>query len=892
MKRLKKILLFLLLIIPCFVKADMYSYDPDAIARANSYINEYNDRNKYLLFNKNYAYNAGRIEASSRYINGGMLNKDEFLTTRVDGGSYLATGNEYWTMTPANANTMYTVSYILKSDKNIINDTEGVRVTEYVQHDAKVTGTGRKTDPWMFVTQYRVSVTSSNNEIGTVDPSEQFVSKGGDASFDILPKRGYRYIKANCSGLEADPVYNKSTKKLTFNRVNNDIGCIVDFDRAIYTFNLDNTNTSKKSVPEKIYLELDSNWYKEEDAENPITTITPPERTGYNFVKYQYNGETVIDSTGKLVKVVSIPNDQLDVLVQTLQAVWDGKTYKITLNGNGATSTPTTQVNVKFAGSLASSPSAPSKSYTVKYDLNGSGATQGKTTDTSNYTFDGWYTEATGGVKVINANGTLVNSAEGYVTNGKWSKADNVTLYARFSGGNVTTSSLTKTGNSCKWYPNKNNNNNPVNPNTSYTPTANITFYAKCGADTYSVTLNQNGATKDGSTSATVTYGAGSLSKITVPQRKYTVKFDVNGTGATASSTSNKTSTYTFSGWFTASSGGSKVASNAATPALQKSVSGYTNASKKWIRTESSTTLYAQLTGGSVTLPTVTKKGYTCSWNTKSDGSGTSIKSGGSYTPTSGVTLYARCSTKTYTVTLNQNGATTDGTTSTTVKYAATSLATISSNPQKKYTVKFDKNSSGATFGDTSDKVATYSFAGWYSAATGGSKVASNALTPALQANVSGYTNKNGKWNKDGKATLYARFTGGTITLPSATKSGKNCYWRDGSTDYEAGSSYKVTKNVTLKSVCTFSCHKWIDGSTYVNNYGCEYPCGWSRDRMTCGYYAAWDDENGGYYCTNWGWDGCDSSGCAYKIEKGEGYCDVKYNQTRCPSGYSKGGSC
>ena len=41
MKRVKRILLFLLLIIPCFVKADMYSYDPDAIARTNSYINEY-----------------------------------------------------------------------------------------------------------------------------------------------------------------------------------------------------------------------------------------------------------------------------------------------------------------------------------------------------------------------------------------------------------------------------------------------------------------------------------------------------------------------------------------------------------------------------------------------------------------------------------------------------------------------------------------------------------------------------------------------------------------------------------------------------------------------------------------------------------------------------------
>ena len=48
---------------------------------------------------------------------------------------------------------------------------------------------------------------------------------------------------------------------------------------------------------------------------------------------------------------------------------------------------------------------------------------------------------------------------------------------------------------------------------------------------------------------------------------------------------------YTFNGWYTARSGGTKVADNAGN--LVASVSGYTNSSKQWIRT-SDTTLYAQ----------------------------------------------------------------------------------------------------------------------------------------------------------------------------------------------------------------------------------------------------------------------------------------------------------
>lgn len=53
----------------------------------------------------------------------------------------------------------------------------------------------------------------------------------------------------------------------------------------------------------------------------------------------------------------------------------------------------------------------------------------------SGYTFDGWYTALTDGIKVANADGTWVDNADGYVKNGAWIKQNNpnVVLYPQFT---------------------------------------------------------------------------------------------------------------------------------------------------------------------------------------------------------------------------------------------------------------------------------------------------------------------------------------------------------------------------------------------------------------------------------------------------------------------------
>ena len=180
-------------------------------------------------------------------------------------------------------------------------------------------------------------------------------------------------------------------------------------------------------------------------------------------------------------------------------------------------------------------------------------------------------------------------------------------------------------------------------------------------AKTYTVTLDECGATNTPSSSATATYNATTLSAITVPTRSYTVSGFTrpsgnNASGATVSSTSTLTSSYTFNGWYINSCHmpETKIASSAATPVLEASVTNYTDSSGRWIN-NGTATLYARWSGGAKTLPTITKSGTTCGWTTVSSGAKSIMyASGASIKPKSNLTLYGVCGVQSYLYWYNQ----------------------------------------------------------------------------------------------------------------------------------------------------------------------------------------------------------------------------------------------
>ena len=209
---------------------------------------------------------------------------------------------------------------------------------------------------------------------------------------------------------------------------------------------------------------------------------------------------------------------------------------------------------------------------------------------------------------------------------------------------------------------------------------------------TYTVTLKKCSATNTPTSSTTATYYSTTLGALaTLPTKSsftisgFTAPAGNNASGATVSSTTSLTATNTFNGWHIGScaSPGTLVASSASTPALQASVSGYTDSSKHWTRT-SAATLYAGFTTQAKTLPTITKTGgFACGWTATSSGATDfTYASGASITPTANTTLYGVCKCPANTICYDKNA--TSGVEGTmgglTITSTATSATLLASN--------------------------------------------------------------------------------------------------------------------------------------------------------------------------------------------------------------------
>lgn len=228
-----------------------------------------------------------------------------------------------------------------------------------------------------------------------------------------------------------------------------------------------------------------------------------------------------------------------------------------------------------------------------------------------------------------------------------------------------------------------------VTAKTTITTPSNHTIYAVWKVNTYSVSFNSNGGSSAPS-GKSVQFGS-----------KY-------GTLGTASRTG-----YTFSGWYTAASGGTKitessiysVASNQTLYAQWKANSYTINfdANGGSVSPSSMTVTYSSTYGS---LPTPTKKGYTFNgWYTSPSG-GIQISSSNKVTVATSQTLYAQWSVNTYTLTYDANGG---------------SVSVASKN------VAY-----GSSYGTLPDpKRDYYTFNGWYTAANGGTKVSSSTTIGA-----------------------------------------------------------------------------------------------------------------------------------------------------------------
>ena len=287
------------------------------------------------------------------------------------------------------------------------------------------------------------------------------------------------------------------------------------------------------------------------------------------------------------------------------------------------------------------------------------------------------------------ANTTLTikenNSSGTTFSNNTTAVLDGTTIYVEASVDDGYTLGLTVGGNDFT-----SGNTTQITANTE------VESFAK--ASIYTITLDNADATIPGTSKIYEKYGDGiysesglinkmttSTNSIVIPQRKYIVTFDYNGSGQ---ETGNATAEYGFDGYY-----------DGTTKMIEEN--GYITSEFTTTKYLSSQTLHAKWTDGSVTLPTPNaREGYTFGGWYKDVACTDANKIGDEgdlYVPTEDVTLYGKWEINQYTLTVNPYGDTY------TQDYRTTIEVEV---PEVKITLKFED-------GITDDEEITAIFKEW-----------------------------------------------------------------------------------------------------------------------------------------------------------------------------------
>lgn len=456
-----------------------------------------------------------------------------------------------------------------------------------------------------------------------------------------------------------------------------------------------------------------------------VTLTAKAAPTGYDFVGW-YEGSNLV-STSLSFAVTLTAN-------RTLVAKYKIKSYTV-----NATSEDTNKGTVSPAGQ------------TVEHGANATVVATPKAA----YNFAGWYN---GSTKVSsNASYTFAVTANISLT-AKFTIKTFTTTTANSTGGTASVNkSSVEYGGSAIWTAtpstgynfSKWSNNTTANPLTVSNITANTHITPIFVLKSYTVTWNPNGGSVS-PTSTTKTHGS-TLGTLPTPTRAADTQY-----------------TYTFKGWFTAATGGTQISAST-------TVTGNVIYYAQWTANIRSYTATFNGNGGGTpspstitktygselgTLPTCSRTGYTfLGWYTASSG-GTKISSTTKITST--VTYYAQWSINSYTLTYDVNGGNAVSPASKSVQYGS-AYGTLPTPTR------------------ASDAQYTYTFAGWYTAATGGTQVTTATKMAAKDTTVYAHWTSNtrsytvsyqttyGTLNRTSQSVAYNSKGSCTLTMPDNT---------------------------------------------------------------------------------------------------------------------------
>lgn len=468
------------------------------------------------------------------------------------------------------------------------------------------------------------------------------------------------------------------------------------------------------------------------DTQVTLTAKAAP--TGYDFVGW-YEGSNLV-STSLSFAVTLTAN-------RTLVAKYKIKSYTV-----NATSENTNKGTVSPAGQI------------VEHGKNATVTASRKI----GYKFDGWYN---GSTKVTSTNPYTFAPTANITLTAKWAiNTLSDTIKISPSGGGtvspnpiigqentaISTTATPATGYNFKHWRYNNlsasgeyleSTTNPLN----FTVTGKRDVTAVFELKSYTVTWNANGGTVS-PTSVSKTHGS-TLGTLPTPTRAADAQY-----------------TYTFKGWFTAATGGTQVSAST-------TVTGNVTYYAQWTATLRSYTATFNGNGGGTpspstitktygselgTLPTCSRTGYTfLGWYTASSG-GSKIST--TTKITANVTYYAQWSINSYTLTYNVNGGNAVSPASKSIQYGS-AYGTLPT-PTKSSTAEY-----------------TYAFAGWFTAASGGTQVTANTTmgagnttiyahwTATKRSYTINYQTTYGSLNRTSQSVAYGSKGSCTLTMPS-----------------------------------------------------------------------------------------------------------------------------
>ena len=446
------------------------------------------------------------------------------------------------------------------------------------------------------------------------------------------------------------------------------------------------------------------------NVEGATQTIANPTRTGYDFDGWTLSGGGSISGTTYTYGSTN----------GTLTAKWKLKTYTVSYNANGGSSTPSSQtksygVDLTLRGAISRA-NASAGSYTVTLDANGGSVSpSSKTAErTTSYTFYRWNTKADGTGTSYQAGGTYTANAA-------------ATMYARWSSSTttaaVTLPTPTRTGYTFKgWATSVTATSGTTG---SYTPTGNVTLYAIWKVNSYTLSISatkgsvtvQRTSSPDGGATTGNLYNGNTIYYNDILKITFTAN-----TGYTATTHTVNGSSFT--------SGNTKTVSSAISIVL----------------TATANTYYVK---------------FNANRGSSASGSGTMANQTFTYDVSQALTLNAF--TRYFTVTYNANGGSVSpasaNANSVFAGWATTSSGSVAYTDQQSVknltsTAGGTKNlyakwSSGSVTLPSPAERAGYTFKGWYTAASGGTKIG----------------NAGASYTPTAAITLYAQWTKITFTL-------------------------------------------------------------------------------------------------------------------------------